>query len=315
MKTPTKKDARLNEESRAFLQGFSDTFASIAHLSIPEKRKTIRELFLPPLDQLEPIDQREDRVIQGTHGDIPLRILTPKNPRGESVLLFFHRGGWVFGSNDESEGVCRKIANQTRGQVVMVNYRLSPENKFPVPLEDCYDATRWVSENMKSSEGNSKKIVVMGESAGGNLAAATCLMARHNQGPNIEAQVLLYPFMTTDLWVERYENSPDKHLLSYDNVQWFWEQYLNNFDDGKNEFVSPLKADDLSNLPKTLIMTAEYDALCKEGHDYADKLKEAGVDVSYKEYAGSIHGFLDIPIVSPKIDEAYSDLKTFLENL
>lgn len=314
MKTAQMSDPILNEDTRAFLQGFSDLQASMDHLSIPEQRRKIREMFVPPKESLEPVKAVEDRNIQGRHGNIPLRIITPKNANEKTVIVFFHRGGWVYGSNDESESLCRKLANQTHCAVVQVEYRLSPEHKFPVPLEDCYDAVTWVSRSLTPPKGSERSVIVCGESAGGNLAAAVSLIAKE-KGPKIAAQILIYPVLTNDLLLERYEKSPDKYLLSYENMQWFWEQYLAKTEDGNKELASPIKAKKVNGLPRTMIITAEYDALCLEGKEFAEKLQKAGVDVVYKQYSNVIHGFLDIPIASPEKEKTLKDLRAFLETV
>ena len=229
------------------------------------------------------------------------------------MVVFYHRGGWVYGSNDEAEGLCRKIANRTHHIVVQAEYRLSPEHKFPVPLEDCYDAVNWVSNHLRQADDAELDIVVMGESAGGNLAAAVSLMAENNQRPKISAQILIYPVLTSEMNEEHYEKSPDKHLLSYRNMKWFWEQYLPHHDHGNSALASPLKAERVSSLPRTMVVTAEFDALRHEGEAFARKLKDARIDVVHKQYPSVIHGFLDIPVPSPEIENALDDISSFLE--
>ena len=303
------KENELDEDTLNFLKGFSSLMTEMASLPIPDQRSKIKEMFLPPKDQLEPIERVEDRMIKGRHGDIPLRILTPKNPNN-TTLVFFHRGGWVFGNNDESEGLGRKIANITSCNVVLVEYRLSPEYKFPIPLDDCYDATLWVENNKSSLMGSPQKVVVIGESAGGNLATAVSLKAQKEK-LNLSGQILVYPILTHELNPEVYENSPDKYLLSYENMQWFWEQYLTSSNDGQDELASPLNVNGVK-LPKTLMMTAEFDALKVEGKEYAEKLEKAGTLVTKKEYSKVIHGFLDLPLPSSEIQRALSDIKEFV---
>jgi len=312
MKNTTVQDQILDNETLSFLQGFSNIQAQMAHLSIPEQRKKIKEMFLIPEENLDSVQKVQNQEISGKHGKLPLRIITPKVSKGNSVLVFFHRGGWVYGSVDESESLCRKVANHTGCLVVIVDYRLAPENKFPIPIEDCYDAINWVSKHLTQ---DGKKLVTIGESAGGNLAAAVSLIARKMKGPKIDAQVLMYPILTSNLEIECYEKSPDKYLLSYENMQWFWEQYLNNESDGENELASPLKAKDFADLPKTLMMIPEYDALKREGLSYRDQLQKADVEVISKQYSKVIHGFLDIPIVSSQVQIAFDDLRIFLDNL
>jgi acetyl esterase len=140
-------------------------------------------------------------------------------------------------------------------------------------------------------------------------------MAQKEAGPKIFAQVLIYPILTNDLIPDRYERSPDKKLLSYGNMQWFWEQYLANTKDGNSELASPLKAKSVKLLPRALIMTAEHDALRLEGEEYAKKLQKSGVDAVYKCYPQVIHGFLDIPVPSTEVQIALNDIKDFLNTV
>lgn len=302
----------LDAETLSFLRGFSTIQAEIAHLSIPEQRENIKKMFIIPEENLDSVLKVQNEKIVGKHGNIPIRIITPKIDKGNAVLVFFHRGGWVYGSIDESENLCRKIANYTQCSTLIVDYRLAPENKFPIPLDDCFDAVSWASKHLTEKE---KKLVLIGESAGGNLAAAVSLMNRKIKKIKIDGQILIYPILTNDLDTECYEKSPDKYLLSYENMKWFWEQYLNSESDGNNELASPLKAKDFTNLPNTLMMMPEYDALKTEGLAFADELKQGGVEVISKQYEKVIHGFLDIPIVSPQIQIAFDDLKAFLARL
>lgn len=270
-------------------------------------------MFFTPENQLEKISKVENRIVDGTHGPIALRLFFPKNEGPLPIIVYFHRGGWVYGSIDESEQICRRLSNATESIVVAVEYRLSPEHKFPIPLQDCYEAAKWTFKNAPSYLGDPKKLIVCGESAGGNLAAAVSLMAQRTKEFPIAGQLLLYPILTNDLDRECYNASPDKSLLTYENMQFFWDSYLSSPEDGKNPHASPLKSRQFSGLPRTFVITAEYDALKHEGAKYAEELQRAGVEVQTKCYARVIHGFLDLPLADATKKKAMNDIIAWIK--
>lgn len=303
----------LDPATVSFLDDFSKIFASIKDLSIPEQRETIKEMFRVPKSQLESIERIEDMVIPGRHGSINVRLFLPKNEDLLPVIIYFHRGGWVYGSIEESEVICRRLANETGSIVAAVEYRLSPEHKFPIPLEDCYDATKWIFENAPTFLVDPNKVILCGESAGGNLAAAVSLMMLKTKQFSIAGQLLIYPILTSDLEQKQYDNSPDKSLLSYENMQFFWNMYLSSSEDGENPFASPLKNKNFANLPPCFIVTAQYDALKHEGASYGEALQMAGVAVQVKNYPGVIHGFLDLPLADAIKKEAIADIVAWVK--
>lgn len=306
---------QLDVETEDFLRGFSETFTSIAHLSIPEQRNTIKEMFRIPEELLEPIASTEDRIVSGRNGPINIRIFSPKKGDGLSVIVYFHRGGWVYGSVEESEMICRKMANKVGAHVVAVEYRLSPEHQFPIPLQDCYDTVKWVVSNAASFNGNPGKVILCGESAGGNLAAATALMIRDRNEFSVAAELLIYPILTSDLNRGHYDESPDKSLLSYGNMEFFIQSYLSSSEMGKEPYAFPLNSKNFSELPSTLIVTAEHDALKHEGKQYAENLRLAGVSVQSKCYPGVIHGFLDLPLAFEIQSQALEDIESWVKSL
>lgn len=313
--THPKKTNELDPSIKTFLEGFSRIFASIGHLPIAAQRKTIKEMFCIPEDQLEPVASVKDQVISGRHGPIKIRLFSPKKESPLPVIVFFHRGGWVYGSIEESEMICRKLANASGAIVAAVDYRLSPEYKFPVPLEDCVDAAKWVSENAISFSGNPGKIILAGESAGGNLAAAAALMIRDENLIKIAGQLLLYPVLTCDLNEKHYRESPDKWLLSFQNMRFFLDSYLPSPQEGENKYASPLKNNKLSHLPPCLIITAEHDPLKHEGAAYGKALQKAGVKVQMTCYPGVIHGFLDLPLSDAIKNNAIRDIGAWVRAL
>lgn len=290
-----------NPKFKEFVDAFTQLAKTSQDLSLDEGRKFSTKFFLPPETVYEPVHRIENIEILGKdQNKIPLRIFIPTPSKEQPVLIYFHRGGWVFGNIEEADPVCRKLANHLGCIVAAVGYRLAPENPFPKPLEDCYKATQWISENAGSFGGSSKKLIACGESAGGNLAAAVALMARDKKGPSLCAQLLIYPITTTDIKDESYDTCADRYFLTKDAMKFFLSLYLQSPEDSKNMYVSLDRAVDCSHLPPALIITAEYDPLHAEAEEYAKKLQKAHVNVILKCFPEVIHGFIDLPIYEEK---------------
>jgi len=225
---------------------------------------------------------------------VPVRIYRPAD--GElPVVVYFHGGGWVIGDIETHDGHCRELANKLNSVIVAVDYRLAPESRYPAAAEDCYAATKWVSENASSLRVDAARVAVMGDSAGGNLAAVVALMSRDRGGPSIACQVLVYPITDYPLTTSSYEEFANDHLLTKDAMQWFWEQYVPSEADRTERYCSPLRAlrgESLADLPPALVLTAECDPLRDEGEDYGRRLTDAGVSCRVIRYDGAIHGFI-----------------------
>ncbi len=235
----------------------------------------------------------EDREIPGPGGQIPVRIYTPKGAGPFPVLVYFHGGGWVLGNIDSHDAVCRVLTNLADCITISVDYRLAPEHKFPAAPEDCYAATRWAADHADNFNGDAQRIAVGGDSAGGNLTAVVALMARDRGGPRLVYQLLMYP--VTDHYTLNTPSTQENatgYFLTADDMVWFWDLYVTSEDDTKHPHASPLRAQDLSNLPPAMVITAEYDPLRDEGEMYANRLREAGNQVTAKRYNGVIHGFV-----------------------
>jgi len=241
----------------------------------------------------QPIAKSEDRIIAGPGGDLPIRIYTPDAPGPLPILVYYHGGGWVIGSVDGSDNLCRAFANLTPCIVVSVEYRLAPEAKFPAGPEDCYAATQWVADHGTEFGGDPTRIAVTGDSAGGNRAAAVSIMARDRGGPKIAYQLLIYPVTDKNFDTPSYLEKAEGYGLMRDGMIYFWDLYLENEADADSPFASVLRAD-LAGLPPALVITAEYDPLCSEGDALAEKLKAAGVPVEHISYPGQIHGFFNV---------------------
>ena len=254
----------------------------------------------------EPVGRVEDRLIPGPGGDLPIRVYTPRNRSGGAVV-YFHGGGWVLCNLDTHDDLCRALANHSDATVISVDYRLAPESKYPAAAEDCYAATRWVSEHAAELDIDPSRIAVGGDSAGGNLAAVVALMARDRGRPAIAFQLLVYPVIDREFLAGWPAEPSGGHLLSPLDMYWYWDQYLESREQAHEAYASPLHADDLSGLPPAFISTAEYDLLHGEGEAYAQRLQAAGVPTTYRHYEGVFHGFFNMALFLDKAQAAQKE--------
>lgn len=230
------------------------------------------------------------RFITTPTADLPIRIYIPAGAKNFGGLIYFHGGGWVFGHIDRYDAQLVALAKRTNSIAISVNYQKSPEHKFPIPHDDCYAALEWVFNNAAALNIDPHKIGVAGDSAGGNLASGVALRSRDEGKYSIAYQLLIYPANGLDFEAPSYHTNAQGYGLSRKSMMWFWDQYLSQ-GDHTNPYAVPHAAHDLSGLPPTIIITAEYDVLHDDGASYADKLAKAGNQVSYKDYLGHIHGF------------------------
>ncbi len=277
---------------------------ALTTLSPAAAREQVKAM-LPPVPGPE-MARVVDRAIPGPNGDIAVRIYTPSGNGPHPAVVFFHGGGWVVCDIEMYDGTCRQLADGAACIVVSVDYRLAPEHKFPMPVEDCYVATAWVDEQARAIGARTSGVAVAGDSAGGNLAAAVCLMARDRGGPRIVQQTLVYPATNHSFDTPSYRDNGADYFLTVEDCRWFWNHYLTNDADGGDRYASPLLAEDLRGLPPALIITAEFDPLRDEGEAYASRLQAAGVPVTCTRYDGMIHGFFSM---TANIDRANDAVK------
>jgi acetyl esterase len=235
----------------------------------------------------EPVHQVTERRIPGPGGELTIRVYRPEGDGAQPALVYFFGGGWTLGSIDTADGICRTLANAIPCTGVTVGYRLAPEHRFPAAVEDCHAATRWIARHGAEIGVDPARLAVGGDSAGGNLAAVVSLLCRDAGGPDLVAQLLVYP--NTLYGAET--DYDDQWLFNRHSVDWYWQHYLNTPEDGANPLVSPLLAPDLDGLPPALVITAEYDPLRDEGERYAHRLQSSGVPVELRRYDGMVHGF------------------------
>ncbi len=236
----------------------------------------------------------EDRLIPGPAGPLRVRIYRPDGEDMRPVTVFFHGGGFLICSIETHDAMCRRLCRLGRVIVVSVDYRLAPEHRFPAAPDDCLAATKWVAANAATFGGDPARLVVAGDSAGGNLAAVVALRARDEGGPALRAQVLIYP-VTDHHSVQRpsYAENGMGCGLTRETMMWFWDQYVPQPADGAHPHASPIRAESLAGLPETYIVTAKYDLLRDEGEAFAERLRQDGVKVSLVRYDDMNHGFLN----------------------
>jgi acetyl esterase len=265
----------------------------------------------PELLSVEPLS------IPASHGAVPARIYTPKQTRTKDglapCLVFFHGGGWVIGNIETHDVVCRKLAHEGELIVISVDYRLAPEHRFPAAVDDAITATRWVATNARRLGIDAARLSVGGDSAGGNLAAVVALDAREN-GPKLAGQMLVYPATDLGRTHPSHREPETSILLTHTVITWFSNHYLDGADI-KDWRVSPLRARTLSGLPPAYVLTAGADPLRDEGDEYAARLKQAGVPVTYRHFPGQFHGFFTMGKLLNQANIAVSEIAVWLKGL
>lgn len=256
---------------------------------------------------VEMVGDVSHQLIPGPAGDLLARIYKPQGQGPFPVLVYFHGGGWVIANLDTYDSSCRALTNAAKCMVVSVAYRQAPEHKFPAAAEDAYAATQWVMGNAAQINGDPKRIAVGGESAGGNLAAVTCLMARDRRGMMPVHQMLIYPVTNYAFDTPSYQENANAKPLNKAMMMWFWSQYLKSEADGSNPYASPLRAENLRGLPPATVITADIDPLRSEGQAYADRLREAGSAVKFTNYTNVTHEFFGMGAVVDKAKQAVGE--------
>jgi acetyl esterase len=264
-------------------------FPPVHTMTGAEARAAIRARSMP-VAQPEPVAEVWNQTIPGPGGDIPVRIYRPDGS-DLPVLVYAHGGGFVFCDLDSHDGLCREIANRVPAVVVSVAYRLAPEHRWPAAADDFYAATQWAADNASSLGGDQGRLLVGGDSAGGNLAAVTALMARDRGGPTLAAQLLLYPVLAADFDTESYRLFGRGYYNPKPAMQWYWDQYVPSKADRVHPYAVPLHAE-LHDLPPAVVVIAGHDPLRDEALAYAAELDAAGVRVVRAHFGGAIHGFM-----------------------
>ncbi|MBA3956838.1 MAG: GNAT family N-acetyltransferase [Parachlamydiaceae bacterium] len=285
------------------------TAPSIWELEPPEVRKFINDKILSISAVVPKVHRVDDVKIERNQRITPLRIYTPSDSLDLPIVLFIHGGGWAAGNLDTHDNLARYLCKEAESLVVSVGYLNSPEGKFPTPLEQCYDALCWIIEHAKEFHADANRLAVVGDSAGGNMTAALCLLARDRNGPKIDLQVLINP--STDL---ASLGSLERRNDTLDRFRWYARQYVEDPNDINSPYVSPLLAEDLTNLPPALILLAEKDELRSEGQRYADRLTTAGIPTTIYTQFGVGHLASDGARASVKAQESLNVAVEALKN-
>lgn len=258
----------------------SDPIASAAYLHLLRSGSARPN---PP----EAVDSVEDTVIAG----VPVRIYRPAGEASHPLVVYLHGGGWVAGDLETNDAACRRIANTASATVISVDYRLAPEHPFPAAVDDAYAVLGWVHSNASALSGDQDRVVVVGSSAGGNLAAAIALRSRDEAGPPIWQQILIYPVLNAALDTLSSHDLATGYLLERRLLEWYWSQYVPHPLDQSTPMASPMAAESLVGLPPTLVITAEFDPLRDEGEQFAQRILREGGDAVAVRFEGQVHGF------------------------
>ncbi|MCU1502837.1 MAG: monooxygenase [Ilumatobacteraceae bacterium] len=264
-------------------------------------------LDLPPLELMSPAEAREfmaagsaarppgpdvgeivDGVLPGAAGDLDYRLYRPASEGPHPIVAYFHGGGWVLGTHDSDDPFCRDLCVRSDSIIISVNYRHAPEDRFPAAADDGFAAVQWIAAHAQEFGGVPGQLAVAGWSAGGNVAAVVCQLARDADGPAITGQLLLTPVTDGDLTTGSYRDNAEGYVLTKVLMEWFWDHYA-DATDRTHPKASPLRTADLSGLPPAFVVTAEFDPLRDEGIAYANAMEAAGVPVQLLVARGHVH--------------------------
>jgi acetyl esterase/lipase len=292
------KGHELTPQAAEILRSALSSDRPNAHLLPVEEARRNFESDFADVGPGEDVAEVADLEIPVEGGAVPGRVYRPKAGRLPAVV-YLHGGGWLLGSIDSHDAVARALANAAEAVVVSVGYRRGPEHRFPTAVEDAYAATAWMASHADELGIDSDNLAVAGDSAGGNLATVTAILARDRGGPVLRAQVLAYPVTTTDLDVG-FDLDYEGYFLYRDELQWHQDNYLGDPGQKSDPLVAPLGNADLRGLSPALVITAQCDPLHRQGELYAEALRDAGVDVTHRAYPGVVHGFFQLPMIFPE---------------
>ncbi|MDQ2625743.1 MAG: alpha/beta hydrolase [Actinomycetota bacterium] len=287
----------LDPQIARIIDALDGGFPPVHTMTGEQARAAIRSRFTPSADP-EPVSEVSERTVPGPDGPVRIRVYRPSAAAAGPVptLVYAHGGGWVFCDLDSHDALCRDFANRIPAVVVSVHYRrASEEGRWPAAAEDAYAVTAWAARHVAELGGDPDKLVVGGDSAGGNLAAVTALMSRDRGGPGLAGQLLLYPVIAADFDTPSYREFGSGYYNPKPALQWYWDQYVPAVADRSHPYASPLGAADLSGLPPAVAVVAGHDPLRDEGLAYAEALRLAGVPTVLRYFEGGVHGFMTMP--------------------
>ena len=304
----------LDAELAELLPALNRGFPRVETMAAPQLRTIIQERAVRPLHP-EPIGSVADQTVPGPAGEINVRIYWPATSSSpKSLIVFAHGGGFVFCDLDSHDELCRAMTNGVGAVVVSVDYRLAPESPWPAAAEDVYAVADWAARQAEALGADPARLMVAGDSAGGNLAAVTALMARDRGRPAIAGQVLLYPVIAADFGTASYRRFGTGYYNTAAAMAWYWDQYAPTWADRSHPYASPLQAE-LAGLPPAVVITAGCDPLCSEGGAYAKALANTTVPTIHRDYQGAVHGFMTMAglgICARARKQAWADISGLL---
>ncbi|KGB56753.1 Alpha/beta hydrolase domain-containing protein [Sphingopyxis sp. LC81] len=282
-----------------------DMMNALPHLNAPFDPAALRLADEQPMPVPKAgVAEVRDVTLDTSAGAVNARLYHPMPGTTLPLLVFIHGGGWVFGTLDTHDPLCRALAAAAEIAVLSLEYPRAPEHRFPTALDTVRAAVVTAVEQADALSIDAGRIAVGGDSAGGNLSAALCLATRDEGGPAIAHQLLLYPVVDNDFTRTSHIENATGYMLSSEMMQWFWAQYLGDAGRAAGPLATPIRADSLAGLPSATIVTAEFDPLRDEGIAYAERLKAAGVAVTHDHFPGVIHGFASMLGMLPQADVA-----------
>jgi len=316
-----KTDSHLSAEVKLFLTSINTSGPAVETLPIPEAQKVLVDTQTSVKVDLSGVEVSE-KIINSDGYRIMLNVVRPAGVKERlSVFVFMHGGGWVLGDFPTHQRIVRDLVVLSGMACVFVNYTRTPEAQYPKAVNQNYAATKWVAEHGDYINVDGRKLAVIGNSAGGNMAAVTSLMAKDKKGPKIKLQILMWPVVDANFETDSYKQYGEQRFLTTNMMKWMFELYLPDLSKRKEIYVSPLNAtiEQLKGLPPTLIQVAENDILRDEGEAFGRKLNEAGVKVTTIRYNGMIHdfgllnGLATVPETRSALIQAAAELKKYLQ--
>jgi acetyl esterase len=313
----------IEPKTRTFLRKLAlEKAPDLDQQTVEEARRAMVESQAAQVMKL-PVEAEDHVLPVGPSGQVSVRVVRPRAIQGQlPAVMYFHGGGWVLGDKDAYDRLIREIADGAQAAVVFVNFTRSPEARYPVALEECYAATKWLAENGALVNIDRRRIAVMGDSAGANLATVVARLAKERGSPKIASQILFYPTTDANFETNSYRQFGEGYFLTRSAMKWFWNHYAPDIAVRNEPNASPLRAslEQLKGLPPAVIITAEFDVLRDEGEAYARKLGEAGVPTTAIRYLGTIHAFtvlnaiMETPAPRAAIAQATATLRMIFGN-